>query len=222
MEAQRGRPAGPRGWAAGPGRRARQRLAGRGPPRRGAGGARRAAGEAGRAVLGVGVGVGEAVRLGPGLVFRQGARIEVGGFHALTRDAGWEPRPDDKVSAALQGSYLVTSLHLEEEDAAHSGEEPGELVGVARVTGDGVFNATLWDVMVNGDMRGQGLGKALVELTIRALLQRGISNVSLFADPTAIEFYEPLGFKQDPEGIKAMFWYPRRFALDPPGGSWGS
>ena len=41
---------------------------------------------------------------------------------------------------------LVTSLHLEEEGAA----EPGLLVGVARVTSDGVFNATLWDVMVSG------------------------------------------------------------------------
>ena len=43
---------------------------------------------------------------------------------------------------------LVTSLHLEEEGAA----EPGLLVGVARVTSDGVFNATLWDVMVSGSI----------------------------------------------------------------------
>ena len=147
----------------------------------------------------------------------QGARIEVGGFHALMRGAGWEPRPDAKVAAALRGSFLVTSLHREEEGAGHTAEAPGDLVGVARVTGDGVFNATLWDVIVSGDLRGQGLGKALVELTLRALLQRGISNVSLFADPAAVEFYEPLGFKADPEGIKGMFWYPRRFALDPPG-----
>jgi hypothetical protein len=35
-----------------------------------------------------------------------------------------------------------------------------------------------------------------------------ISNVTLFADPQVVDFYRRLGFVQDPEGIKGMFWYP--------------
>eukprot|EP00268_Persea_americana_P015348 TRINITY_DN1704_c0_g2_i1.p1 TRINITY_DN1704_c0_g2~~TRINITY_DN1704_c0_g2_i1.p1 ORF type:complete len:180 (-),score=37.33 TRINITY_DN1704_c0_g2_i1:466-1005(-) len=57
--------------------------------------------------------------------------------------------------------------------------------------------------------KGQGLGKALVEQLIRALLQRDIGNITLFADSKVVDFYRNLGFEADPEGIKGMFWYPR-------------
>lgn len=64
-------------------------------------------------------------------------------------------------------------------------------------------------LQVDPDLHGQGLGKSLVELTLRSLLGAGIEGVSLFADPGVIDFYRPMGFRSDPEGIKAMFWYPR-------------
>ena len=37
------------------------------------------------------------------------------------------------------------------------------LVGMARATSDPAFNATIWDVLVDPDYQGQGLGKALIE-----------------------------------------------------------
>ena len=42
-------------------------------------------------------------------------------------------------------------------------------------------------------MQGQGLGKALVEKLIRALLQRDIGNISLFADSqgTTTKYCDP-------------------------------
>jgi GNAT superfamily N-acetyltransferase len=60
-----------------------------------------------------------------------------------------------------------------------------------------------------GIVQGQGLGKALVEQLVKSLLRRGISNITLFADTRAVEFYRGLGFEADPEGIRAMCWYPR-------------
>ena len=57
--------------------------------------------------------------------------------------------------------------------------------------------------------RVKGLGKTLVEKIVRALLQRDIGNITLFADSQVVEFYRNLGFQPDPEGIKGMFWYPR-------------
>ena len=74
---------------------------------------------------------------------------------------------------------------------------------MARATSDHAFNATIWDVLVDPEyqvtktnnqffgmllisvvfgFQGQGLGKALVEKLVRALLQRDIGNISLFAD----------------------------------------
>ena len=77
-----------------------------------------------------------------------------------------------------------------------------KLVGLARATSDGAFNATIWDVLVSPQYQGKGLGKALVEHTTRALLDRQIGNVTLFADASVVGFYKSLGFTADPEGIK--------------------
>lgn len=96
-------------------------------------------------------------------------------------------------------------------DAAASGRsQSGErrLVGLARATSDHAFNATIWDVVVDTDFQGQGLGKALVEQMIRTLLARDIGNITLFADNKVVPFYKNLGFVTDPEGIKGMFLYP--------------
>ena len=82
------------------------------------------------------------------------------------------------------------------------------LVGLARATSDHAFNATIWDVVVDKEFQGQGLGKALVEQMIRTLLARDIGNITLFADNKVVPFYKNLGFVSDPEGIKGMFLYP--------------
>ena len=82
------------------------------------------------------------------------------------------------------------------------------LVGLARATSDHAFNATIWDVVVDTEFQGQGLGKALVEQMVRTLLARDIGNITLFADNKVVPFYRSLGFVSDPEGIKGMFLYP--------------
>lgn len=87
-------------------------------------------------------------------------------------------------------------------------------------------------IFVQKTAQGQGLGKALVEQMIRALLRRDIGNITLFADAkgrkilfllsteffnhlvsliylSVVDFYKNLGFTPDPDGIKGMFWYPR-------------
>lgn len=84
----------------------------------------------------------------------------------------------------------------------------GRLIGCARATSDHVFNATLWDIIVDPAYQGVGLGKALVTSMIRSLLARDVANVTLFADQDVIPFYRALGFIIDPEGIKGMFLYP--------------
>uniref|UniRef100_A0A2P2MPH2 Acetyltransferase NSI isoform X2 n=1 Tax=Rhizophora mucronata TaxID=61149 RepID=A0A2P2MPH2_RHIMU len=62
---------------------------------------------------------------------------------------------------------------------------------MARATSDHAFNATIWDVLVDPSYQGQGLGKTLVEKLIRALLQRDIGNITLFADSQGIISWQP-------------------------------
>jgi N-acetylglutamate synthase-like GNAT family acetyltransferase len=67
------------------------------------------------------------------------------------------------------------------------------LVGFARATSDGVYRATIWDVVVHPDYQGAGIGRQLVE---RILCDPAIANVERVYLMTTHQqsFYEKLGF----------------------------
>jgi hypothetical protein len=78
---------------------------------------------------------------------------------------GWPERPLRKVSIALSNSFMVSSLWLVVEPAGSSSSSNGSssssssssevLIGCARATSDHVFNATIWDVLVDPEYQGQ-------------------------------------------------------------------
>ncbi|KAL2541262.1 Acetyltransferase NSI [Abeliophyllum distichum] len=143
------------------------------------------------------------------IIFSSGGNVDVYDLQALCDKVGWPRRPLTKLAAALRNSYIVATLHSVKKSAGEEGNDQKKLIGMARATSDHAFNATIWDVIVDPSYQGQGLGRVLVEKLIRALLQRDIGNISLFADSKVVEFYQNLGFEPDPEGIKGMFWYPK-------------
>ncbi|PSC76934.1 acetyltransferase NSI [Micractinium conductrix] len=167
------------------------------------------------------------------VLYRNGGAVDAAELESLCDKVGWPRRPLNKVQAALANSFLVATLTLESQPPSSSssdgsssdggsgdgaasssgggdGPPPGsKLVGLARCTSDGAFNATIWDVLVDPEYQGQGLGKALVEGMTRTLLRREITNITLFADANVVNFYTGLGYEADPEGIKGMFWHPR-------------
>jgi N-acetylglutamate synthase-like GNAT family acetyltransferase len=67
------------------------------------------------------------------------------------------------------------------------------LVGFARATGDGVYRAVIWDVVVDPAYQGQGIGRQLVEELIAHPLLSAVERVYLM---TTFQqgFYEKLGF----------------------------
>ena len=81
------------------------------------------------------------------------------------------------------------------------------LVGFARCTGDGVFEATVWDVAVHPLYQGNGLGKQMMAYILEALDQMGTERVSLFADPGVVSFYQGQGWDLEPQGHRCAFWY---------------
>jgi ribosomal protein S18 acetylase RimI-like enzyme len=77
-------------------------------------------------------------------------------------------------------------------------------VAFARATGDGVFNAIIWDVVVDPSFQGIGLGKAVMERLLDELSSKGICNIALYSEPRVLGFYRPMGFVADPDGIRGM------------------
>ncbi len=137
------------------------------------------------------------------IVYRNGGPVDAAGVEVLCDKIDWPRRPQDKLDKALRNSYLVSSVTLEEPGCP---PEARRLIGTARCTSDGAFNATIWDLIVDPEFQGLGLGKALMELLVRSLLKRDISNITLYADSAVVPFYKRLGFDVDPEGIKGMFF----------------
>mmetsp|Transcript_20871 Transcript_20871/g.71098 ORF Transcript_20871/g.71098 Transcript_20871/m.71098 type:complete len:180 (+) Transcript_20871:963-1502(+) len=143
------------------------------------------------------------------IVFSTTTAVDVYALERICDKVGWPRRPPNKVRAALENSFLVCTLHLRTYGADGAERGTGELVGVARATSDHAFNATIWDVLVDPEYQGEGLGKALLEQMIRVLLKRDIGNITLFADKKVVDFYKRLGFEADPEGIRGMFFFPK-------------
>ena len=114
---------------------------------------------------------------------------------------GWVKRPIKKVKIAIENSFLTISIFYYKENKK-------KLIGFARATSDESFNATIWDVVIHPKFQGKGLGKALMQETIKELRYQDISTITLFADPEVIKFYKKIGFITDPDGVKGMFWYP--------------
>ncbi len=81
------------------------------------------------------------------------------------------------------------------------------LVGFARCTGDGVIEATVWDVAIHPLYQGTGLGKQLMIYILDCLRDMGVDRVTLFADPGVVDFYLSQGWILEPGGNKCAFWY---------------
>lgn len=69
-----------------------------------------------------------------------------------------------------------------------------KLIGFARATSDGVYRATIWDVIIHPDYRGAGLGRKLVESVLSHSQMNRVERVYLMTTHQQ-SFYERIGFE---------------------------
>ena len=119
--------------------------------------------------------------LGPGLRPSRGLwKLQ----RLFNKHAFWaQQRSHVQLRRLLVGSTVVVSLW-----------HGKRLVGFGRASSDGVYRAVLWDVVVAGDLHGQGLGRRVVEALMAAPALRGVERVYLMTTKSA-GFYEQLGFR---------------------------
>jgi N-acetylglutamate synthase-like GNAT family acetyltransferase len=70
------------------------------------------------------------------------------------------------------------------------------LIGHARATSDGVYRATIWDVVIDSDYRGAGLGRKLVQTVLAHPNVCNVERVYLMTTHQQ-KFYEQIGFEQN-------------------------
>ncbi|KAM6559820.1 hypothetical protein CsatA_029059 [Cannabis sativa] len=110
---------------------------------------------------------------------------------------GFPKRDTDNIRIALENTDALLWIEYEKT------QRP---VAFARATGDRVFNAIIWDVVVDPSFQGFSLGKAVMERLIDQLLEKGITNIALYSEPRVLGFYKPMGFVADLDGIRGMVY----------------
>ncbi|CAO2169908.1 unnamed protein product [Urochloa humidicola] len=130
-------------------------------------------------------------------VRRTAEGIDVAALNEVFARVGFPRRQEDRLRRALEHSRVVW---LE----AAGDRRP---VAFARAAGDGVFNAVVWDVVVEPSCQGLGLGRAVMERLVDDLRRDGVANIVLYAEPRVVGFYKLLDFAMDPDGIRGMAYY---------------
>ena len=70
------------------------------------------------------------------------------------------------------------------------------LVGFARATSDGVYRATIWDVVIHDDYQGAGLGRRLVETVLAHPHMSSVERTYLMTTNQK-HFYKRVGFTEN-------------------------
>lgn len=70
------------------------------------------------------------------------------------------------------------------------------LIGFARATSDGVYRATIWDVVVNPNYQGAGIGRTLVQTLITHPRLSRVERTYLMTTNQQ-KFYERIGFEEN-------------------------
>lgn len=85
------------------------------------------------------------------------------------------------------------------------------LIGFSRATSDGIYRATIWDVVIHPDYRGNGLGSKLVE-TVLSHPRMRVERVYLMTTHQQ-EFYEKIGFQPNTTTTMVLYNQPNLGSL---------
>ncbi|MBV8887700.1 MAG: GNAT family N-acetyltransferase [Chroococcidiopsidaceae cyanobacterium CP_BM_RX_35] len=116
----------------------------------------------------------------------------------LKRGAFWaQERSVEDLSIAIANSNPVITVWDQE-----------RLIGFARATSDGIYRATIWDVVIQPDYRSAGLGRKLVETVLSHPHMNRVERVYLMTTHQQ-QFYERIGFKANTSTTMVLFNQPQ-------------
>lgn len=101
----------------------------------------------------------------------------------------WDDREVQNVRTAIEETPVAIGLDVD-----------GDLVASARVLTDHVYYATVYDVIVAADHRGDGLGERLLDVVVSHPDLQAVPGLSLLCRKGLVPYYESVGFElSDPE-----------------------
>ena len=124
-------------------------------------------------------------------------------LHALYRGEWWtNSRTAEDTRRIVTGSQVVL---------AYIELETGSLAAFARAVTDFISKALVLDVIVRPDLRGTGLGEAVMDTILAHPSLAAVRHFELYCRPELVPFYERWGFTDDLGELRFM----RRVAPTP-------
>lgn len=112
------------------------------------------------------------------------------------------------------GAFWATERKIEDLNIAIENSEPvisvwdsQKLVGFARATSDGIYRATIWDVVIDPNYRGAGLGRKLVQTVLSHPRMNRVERVYLTTTHQQ-SFYERIGFEANSSSTMVLYNQP--------------
>jgi ribosomal protein S18 acetylase RimI-like enzyme len=84
-------------------------------------------------------------------------------------------------------------IALDRSEPVVSAWEDDKLIGFARATSDGIYRATIWDVVIDSDYQRLGLGRKLIETVVGHPCMNRVEKIYLTTTHQQ-NFYERIGF----------------------------
>jgi len=112
-------------------------------------------------------------------------RVDLDQLQALFQVAAFwaKDRCRDDLAIAIANSDPVVTVW-----------DKDDLIGFARATSDGIYRATIWDVVVHPDYQGAGLGRKLVQTVLSHPKMHRVERIYLMTTHQQ-SFYERIGFE---------------------------
>ncbi len=112
------------------------------------------------------------------------------------------------------GAFWAKERKIEDLNIAIENSEPvisvwdnQKLIGFARATSDGIYRATIWDVVIDPEYRGAGLGRKLVETLLSHPRMNRVERVYLTTTHQQ-SFYERIGFEANSSTTMVLYNQP--------------
>jgi ribosomal protein S18 acetylase RimI-like enzyme len=94
---------------------------------------------------------------------------------------------------AVDRQIADLQVAIDRSEPVISAWDEDRLIGFARATSDGVYRATIWDVVVDNDYQRLGLGRKLVTMMLAHPCMQRVEKIYLTTTHQQ-HFYERLGF----------------------------
>lgn len=83
-------------------------------------------------------------------------------------------------------------------------DSSGHLIGFGRALSDGIEKATLYDIIVDEQYKGQGFGKVIIDQLLLAPMCSRAQHVELYCKEEMVPFYAKWGFTDITSQVKLL------------------